>query len=480
MIFLKRSSLRAAVYKKYSGQITVWMTLCFLVFLGLYLVCMQSVWKQYQRKQAEQAVEAGMFSLFSEFDPRLFDQYDLFCLDASFGGRTERTEEMAGHLWQFTQNNISTASGEPLYGLNLEGVYIKGMIRLTDASGAAFFRQAVEIMKEKSGFSIAEDWVLQDLIQKDTEENARRFQEDCASCEGSVRDYRDEEEEEQKIDPEARRWDGVWNGYVLSKAVPGEYPVSEKSAALGSAPSGRELSVGMGRAAGTENQILQKQWFISYLCDYLKQAQEMLPQSRAEGWLDYQLEYVIAGKGSDRENLDAVVKRILLIREGMNYVFLLTHPELKQKAETLALILAGMTGNEGIIKSLEQLILLGWAYGESLVEVRQLLDGKELAVIKDTADWQVPLSGLLPLLNDPGRYDAQSKKQEGYGYETCLRIFLMLESAETLSMRALDVVEGEIRCLPGGGNIHLDHCIDGLTAQVWMGEVYLERNYGYE
>lgn len=258
-------------------------------------------------------------------------------------------------------------------------------------------------MKEKTGFSIAEDWMLQDLLQKDTEENARRFQADCESYEGRVRDYKDEEgedDEERKISPEARRWDGVWKGYVLSKAVPGDYSISEKAMDLAFVPSQRELSVGMGKAAGTENQVLQKQWFISYLCDYLKQAQEMLPKQRAEGGLDYQLEYVIAGKATDRENLDVVVKRILLIREGMNYVFLLTHPELKQKAETLALVLAGMTGNEGIIKSLEQLILLGWAYGESLTEVRQLLNGKELTVIKDTADWQVPLSGLLSLLGN--------------------------------------------------------------------------------
>ena len=54
MRFLKRSSPRAAVYKKAAGQITVWTALCFLVFLGLYLVCLQSVQKQYQKKQAEQ------------------------------------------------------------------------------------------------------------------------------------------------------------------------------------------------------------------------------------------------------------------------------------------------------------------------------------------------------------------------------------------------------------------------------------------
>lgn len=476
MRFLRRSFLRAAVYKKASGQLTVWMALCFLVFLSLYLVCLQSVQKQYQKKQAEQAVEAGMFSLFSEYEPHLLKQYDLFCLDTSFGGGSERTDELSSHLWQFVENNAAAD------GLSPQGVDIRSMVRMTDGSGAALFRQGVEVMKEKTGASLAEDWLLQDLFLEGSEENIRRFQEDCETYEGNVRDYEDEEDddEDRSLDPEARQWDGLWNGFTLSKAVPEDYQLSEKSVFPETMPSHRELSIGVGLPSGTENGIVEKQWFISYLCEYMKHAQEMLPEARVEGCLDYQLEYIIAGKDSDQENLSAVIGKLLLSREGMNYVFLLTHPTLCEKAKALALLLAGMTGNPGLIKSLEQLILLGWAYGESLVEVRQLLLGNELAAVKTEEDWQVPLSGLLSTLNDPGRYDIQVRKQEGISYETCLQIFLMLESAETLSMRAMDVIEGETRRMDGCSALHMDHCVDYLTAQIWIEELYLERSYGYE
>lgn len=467
--------------KKAAGQITVWMALCFLVFLGLYLVCLQSVQMQYRKKQAEQAVEAGMFSLFSEFEPHLLDRYDLFCLDTSFGGGAERVDELSSHLWQFVENNASVS------GLSVQGTDMKSMVRMTDGSGAALFRQGVEVMKEKTGASLAEDWLFQDLFVEGADENTGKFQEDCENYEGTVRDYEDEEEDEEdedgedrSLDPEARQWDGLWNEFTLEKAVPGDYQLSERTAALEDMPSHRELSIGMGRSTGRENDPVQKQWFISYLCEYMKHAQEMLPEEREEGYLDYQLEYIVAGQGSDQENLGDVIGRLLLVREGMNYVFLLTHPALREKAEVLSLLLAGMTGNEGLIKSLEQLILLGWAYGESLVEVRQLLLGYELVAVKTESDWQVPLSGLLPTLNDLGRYDTQVQRQEGISYETCLRIFLMTESAETLSMRAMDVVEGEIRQMDGCSRLHLDHCVDYVTAQVWMEDLYLERSYGYE
>lgn len=488
MTFLKKLSPRAAVSKKYSGQITVWLALSFLVFLSFYFVCLQSVWKQYQRKQAEQAAEAGMFSLFSEYEPHLLKKYDLFCLDTSFGGGVERTDELCSHLWKFTEQNITDASGGPLYGLNLQGVNIERMVRLTDGFGASFFHQAVEVMKEKTGVSAADDWILEDLLQRqgDAEGDTERFQEDCNEYEGSVRDYEeeddeeDDEEEDQSMDPQARQWDGLWNEFTLEKAVPGDFPVSEKTVVSETPPSQRELSVGAGKTAETTEQILQKPWLIRYLCEYMSHAQEMLPERREEGWLDYQLEYIIAGKTSDSENLSSVIGRLLLIREGANYIFLLTHPELKEKAEALALVLAGMTGNIGLVKSLEQLILLGWAYGESVVEVRQLLGGSELVLMKGTENWQVPLSGLLPALNDPGRYDVQVHRQEGIDYETYLSLFLMAGSAEDLCMRALDVIEGEVSRMEGCQNLHLDHCVDFITAQIWMENIYLERSYGYE
>ncbi len=481
MISLRKSCLRAVVSKKCAGQITVFMSLLFLLFLSLYFVCLESVHKQYQRKQAEQAVEAGMFSLFSEYEPHLLEQYDLFCLDTSFGGKVERMDEICSHLWKFTENNLTGDTGGSLYGLNLRGVDIKGMVRLTDGGGAAFYRQAVEIMKEKTGASLAEDWILQDLFQNDSQEHSRKFQEDCEAYEGSVRDYDEEEDDEdQKMNPEARQWDGLWSDFVWTKAIPDGYQVSERTIAAENTLSHREISVGAGKAGGMENQLLQKQWFIRYLSEYMKHAQGMLPDQRTGGWLDYQIEYIIAGKASDKENLDAVIGKLLLIREGMNYAFLLTHPELREKAEVLALALAGITGNEGVIKGLEQLILLSWAHGESLVEVRQLLGGSELAMMKSTKDWQVPLSELISVLNDPGRYDTQAHKQEGISYEMCLCMFLLLESAETLSMRTMDVIEGELRSQEGCGSLHLDHCVDYLTGQVWIEDIYLERSYGYE
>ena len=78
------------------------------------------------------------------------------------------------------------------------------------------------------------------------------------------------------------------------------------------------------------------------------------------------------------------------------------------------------------------------------------------------------------------QYDTPEHRQEGVSYKTYLRMFLSFQPAENLSMRALDVIEGELRQIEGCERIHLDHCIEQLTAQVWMQDLYLERTYGYE
>lgn len=476
MIYLRKSYPRAAAYRRRSGQITVWLSLSFLVFLSLYLVCLQSVEKQSRRRYAEQAAETGMFSLFSEFEPHLLADYNLFYLDTSFRSGSEQQDEICSHLWHFIGENILDGNGEPQNGLELQGINIKNLVRATDGGGMVFCRQAVRVMKERTGVSLAEDWFLQEGVQEDLDNSIRTFQEDCAVYGGSVVDYADEEE----LSSEAYSWDGLADSFTLSMAVPDAFVLSDKAADLSGAPSHRTLSVGSGAAEGNENGLIQKQWFISYLCEYMKTAPQMLAREPSEGYLDYQLEYILCGRPSDRENLEQVVQRLLLMREGVNYVFLLTHSELSVKAEVMADVLVGFTGNEALIKGMKHLILLGWAYGESLVEVRQLLGGYELALLKSEEDWQVPLSDLLSLVRDPGKYDEQSRLQQGISYESCLRGFLSFLSAETLAMRGLDVIEGELRQQEDCGRIHLDHCVEMLTAQVWMDGIYLERTYGYE
>lgn len=66
----------------------------------------------------------------------------------------------------------------------------------------------------------------------------------------------------------------------------------------------------------------------------------MAEEVENDRYLDYELEYICRGKCSDAQNLEETVRRILLLREGVNYGYLLTDEEAKAKAELLAVALA--------------------------------------------------------------------------------------------------------------------------------------------
>ena len=85
--------------------------------------------------------------------------------------------------------------------------------------------------------------------------------------------------------------------------------------------SGRTLQQGMAmlQKTGKDNsgsaKVLFQQYLMEHLGNYI---------SPSEAGLHYQLEYLLAGKKSDQENLKAVAKRLLLIREGINASCLMT------------------------------------------------------------------------------------------------------------------------------------------------------------
>ena len=184
---------------------------------------------------AEQVAESSLFSLFSEYEPHLLEQYDLFYLDTSFRSGTENMDEICAHLWKFTELNTADAEGRTQEGLALQGVSVKDPVRLTDGQGAVFYRQAVQAIKEETGLSLAEDWIFDEAFQQKLEDDSRSFQEDCEMYEGSVVDCEYEEGEEE-MSSEAENWDGY---------------VESVHAAAGDGSAGSNLAEGNITGAGT-------------------------------------------------------------------------------------------------------------------------------------------------------------------------------------------------------------------------------------
>ena len=109
------------------------------------------------------------------------------------------------------------------------------------------------------------------------------------------------------------------------------------------------------------------------------------------------MEYILAGRQSDRENLEAVANKLVLLRFVPNYLYLQTNSTRQAEARAAAGTLCTLLAVPAVTEAAAQGILLAWAYGESVMDVRTLLNGKKIAVVKDDASWQLSLSGLMKL-----------------------------------------------------------------------------------
>lgn len=166
--------------------------------------------------------------------------------------------------------------------------------------------------------------------------------------------------------------------------------------------------------------------------------------------LKYEQEYILCGNGSDKENLQSVVDRILLTRTIINFTYLLTDTTAKEKAYGAAAALVGFTGIEPLIRATQMGILLVWGYEESLVDIAALLKGSKIPLFKTKQSFMLDFSDLFiiskKLIHSRARELGKIKMlSTGISYEQYLDIFLFLENQSQKNYRTMDIIEGNIK-----------------------------------
>ena len=121
-------------------------------------------------------------------------------------------------------------------------------------------------------------------------------------------------------------------------------------------------------------------------------------------------------------------------------------------------------------------LLLAWAYGESLTDVKTLLAGKKVPAVKSKESWNLTLDGLLELAKNRSIPEGK-ETEEGNSYEQYLQMMLVLKSKEELSMRALDLVEMNLRSGMEKTFFRADACVSGADFDMTC---YLRRGIRYQ
>ena len=392
------------------------------------------IMKNEKRADAGRAIE----SVYAEYQKELFEQYGILGIEATY----ESGEWKESHIL----NRLS------YYGMENMETQVESIRLLTDQGGKSFFEQAVNYQKEKLALKNVDKF----LGTYDSWQEQMKLDD---QYEEKLDGFLDEEANElpQENNPFTIISD-IKRNSLINMVMPKDYKISENQINLSEQVSHRRLRTGEGIEEGKTMTNGDAVFFNFYLVDNFKSA---IQNEEKEG-LKYELEYLVAGKKSDKENLEAVLKNICHIRFLSNYVCISTDEVKKAEANVMAGALCSMIPVPGIIEVATQAILLAWAYGESIVDLRVLMEGNKVDLIKTKDKWQLSLEGLMELRKKP--LDAQSNEGEsGITYEQYLQLMLLLEKKEMLSMRALDLIELQIAKNMEQTYFRADNCIVGST-----------------
>ena len=113
--------------KMVHGDLTVMMSLVFLILLSLVGALLESASIQTVKNEKRADVTRALESVFAEYHRGVFDEYQIFVVDGSY--------ESATYSEQNILNRLS------FYGIENIGMNIEAIRYLTDQNGKAFYEQ---------------------------------------------------------------------------------------------------------------------------------------------------------------------------------------------------------------------------------------------------------------------------------------------------------------------------------------------------
>ena len=155
--------------------------------------------------------------------------------------------------------------------------------------------------------------------------------------------------------------------------------------------------------------------------------------------LDYEIEYLLFGNASDRENLSDAVHRLLAVRSGLNLIHILSDSGKREQARALAAVITGAGSITPLILVTTFFVMSVWALGEALMDVKGLLAGEKVVLLKTSEDWTLDVENLLVLGRD-GTLEAGGGER-GFSYLSWLKILLFVEPAVRQEYRIMDVIQ---------------------------------------
>lgn len=447
--------------------------LTLVAMVSLYLVLFEGIRQNTIRLESECITDTGLNSVMAEYHRELYNQYQLFFVDTSYGTEYPSVYLTLAHLKQYLKKNLECDNVkyfprmymDPLQ-LKVEEIRATKVVLATDQESYPLQKQAVQVVETDMGMEYVNqflNWITvieeNGLLQNDAEEKQAVLEEEQERVLEGL-------EESQwvavrEIEPSAEikklRRKGILNLVVDSGSL------SKTEIISNSYLSHRKKREGINKGnipKESELTIMEQLLFYEYILNYTGR----YTNHKEDSLLTYQTEYILFGEESDIENLRKVVNRISAMREVANTIALYNDAKKVEMVRTWAALLAGVLLVPELEPIFETSIILGWAYMESLYDVSCLLNGEKVELIKQPEAWHYSLEEALSgVVKNAG---TEKEEQKGLSYEDYLRILLYIEDLDEVSYRLMDVMEMDIRKTPGNEQFRMDGCMELLGISV--------------
>lgn len=468
------------------ASITVFSALSMMLIASLLFALLESARYYGLRLQAEQTSTLVTESVFAEYNAKIWEDYHLLFLDGAYGGEEFSIGKVEGAAFQLVYDNLNydlineMSSAADYLRVNGTRTMVDQYQLATDAEGDVFFHYVADYMMQnipqetvkaiyeriQEGEEAAEETDDVDVGIEKAQESLQELTAEPEKVQESQQELAVEPEKLQRLEAGAASQENTTEteeesvlefvlklkqNAILGLVLPDVNVVSEKKINMDDVLLKRQCE------QGTFEEEAESDWYTRILFEmYLTAYFSNYTKSMENHALDYELEYIICGKDSDRANLEGIVERLMLAREAGNLASILQDSAKMEEALAMATLLAGASANPGVIKVVQYGIIGAWAYLESILDIRSLLAGEKIAIIKTKSEWTTNVGNIISSFNK------EKKAKEcvnGITYQDYLMQFLFLEGQKKLSCRAMDVIEKNVCLEEKYKNVRMDHML---------------------
>ncbi|MDY3766982.1 MAG: DUF5702 domain-containing protein [Lachnospiraceae bacterium] len=459
--------------RRYQGSITIFLSLITVLFLAVICTVLEGIRIQGAKVRAAACLDMGLFSVFGEYDRELLSRYHVFFFDGSYRTGSFDVEKAEERLCFFMgqNNDLSHVSpGIDWFKVNNTETRVIQYFLATDEGGKAFLQQAALFMQgipntdgKSNQIGVSQGEEIENKIQifRDLYQKLEYFWQTMNTS----------EKESYEIDP--IEWiAGKRKGDVLQQVIPPSFSVSSGDVSQFDRVSERACNEGTMEIPTGDVENLEES-FLRYLFFTFGNAKER----KAQEGLAYELEYLLEGQNSDEKNLRKVCEDLLEIRFADNFLTVQKDQKQREKAEKMIMDWKEKADEtekkesenvkeedrqERVTQEEIDIILLACAYQESCLDLQILLQGGRVPVEKNVGQWKVTE---IPFWQNDVKILGAGEDTDGWTYQEYLQLLFEMRKVSDLPMKALDLVEWELRSGDDTAYFRADCCIGGMTVE---------------